>query len=124
MTWRPPRSTRTDTLFPDTTLVRSGDPEGDSEQRHTGIELVGNRSRPDVADRRGDHQQAENDHQAERDRAVIHLAPLRNMAYQTVTMFRPTRRLSFRGPADILRAVTERPPSAPDVLPVGTGKIG
>src|SRR3546814_10833065 len=36
-----------------------GDPEGDSEQRHTGIELVGNRSRPDIADRRGDHRSEE-----------------------------------------------------------------
>ncbi len=35
------------------------DPEGDREQRHRGVEPVGNRSRPDIADRRGNHQQAE-----------------------------------------------------------------
>src|SRR3546814_16282764 len=50
--------------------------------------------------------------------------PLRNMAYQSVTMFRATRRLAFRGPADMRRAMTERPPSATDVLIVGAGIAG
>src|SRR3546814_4529782 len=30
-------------------------------------------------------------------------SPLRGMAYQSVTMFRATRRLAFRGPADMRR---------------------
>src|SRR3546814_18925471 len=46
------------------------------------------------------------------------------MAYQSVTMFRATRRLAFRGPADMRRAMTERPPSATDVLIVGAGIAG
>ncbi|SBV32911.1 FAD dependent oxidoreductase [uncultured Sphingopyxis sp.] len=39
-------------------------------------------------------------------------------------MLRATPRLAFRGPADMRRAMTDRPPSATDVLIVGAGIAG
>src|SRR3546814_11982150 len=48
---RPPRSTRTDTLFPYTTLFRSGELEGADGEQEASAEDIPTLLRPDPADR-------------------------------------------------------------------------
>src|SRR3546814_4282610 len=63
---RPPRSTRTDTLFPYTTLFRSHQPHADHEQRREQEEEEGGRRdhRQKVAPRNHDHGAQERGHSA------------------------------------------------------------
>src|SRR3546814_15099870 len=77
MILRPPRSTRTDTLFPYTTLFRSEckavrDPKGDGEHRDQPVEPVRDRAVAQIADRGGDHECRKKGHQAKCDRTGSH----------------------------------------------------
>src|SRR3546814_3961111 len=112
---RPPRSTRTDTLFPYTTLFRS--PERDREHRDQPVEAVRDRTTAQIADRGGDHERRKKGHQAKRDRAGSHRIssthdglPKRNHGD------RQGARLAFPASADMRDRLTPALPSATDVL--------
>src|SRR3546814_4397721 len=64
---RPPRSTRTDTLFPYTTLFRSADAQGEHEggQRLRGTALVGTAGDVDARHRAGDRGDRSEEHTSE-----------------------------------------------------------
>src|SRR3546814_18102042 len=115
---RPPRSTRTDTLFPYTTLFRS--PERDREHRDQPVEAVRDRTTAQIADRGGDHERRKKGHQAKRDRAGSHhISCTHGGLPKSNHGDRRRARPSFRASADLQHHLTPSRPLAPDFLFIG-----
>src|SRR3546814_288038 len=75
---RPPRSTRTDTLFPYTTLFRSerGEPAGKVAADHVAVAAVGGPARDELREDRGAARKAALQRILEVEQAEIIFAPL------------------------------------------------